>query len=61
MKEGLRKLTRLAGGNRSSSSDNVGPREILQALGRLEKCYREFLAGLPVKVEVLQPQSESLS
>ena len=60
IKEGLRKLMRLAGGNRSSSSDNVGPREILQALGRLEKCYREFLAGLPVKVEVLQPQSESL-
>jgi len=53
MKEGIRKLTKLLGNSRTSS-ENPGPRETLQALARMEKTYREFLAGLPVKIDVLQ-------
>jgi hypothetical protein len=59
MKEAIRKLTRLMGGSRSSSSENAGSREALQTLARLEKTYREHLAGLPVNVEVLQSPDDA--
>lgn len=54
MREAIRKLNRLTGGNRSSGSENAASREALQTLAKLEKTYREHLAGLPVNVEVLQ-------
>ncbi|MES2440792.1 MAG: hypothetical protein V4584_17130 [Verrucomicrobiota bacterium] len=59
MKEAIRKLTRLSAGNRSSGTENPAPREALQTLIRLEKAYREHLAGLPVNVEVIQSSAES--
>ena len=59
MKEAIRKLTRLMGGSRSSSSENTGSREALQTLARLEKTYREHLAGLPVNVEVLRSPDDT--
>lgn len=58
LKEGIRKLSKLVGSSRYSS-ENPEPREILLALGRMEKTYREFLAGLPVKVDVLQPSDST--
>lgn len=48
----LQKLAR----NSDSYSSNVDP---VQALGRLEKIYREFLAGLPVSIEVYSQSADS--
>jgi hypothetical protein len=61
LREGLRKLSKRMAASRSSgsSSENAGQREIYQSLVRMEKTYREFLAGLPVKIEAFQPSSDS--
>jgi len=59
MKAAIEKLSAMAGNSRSSSSDNAQLRATLQNLARLEKTYREFLAGLPVNVEVLYQSSDS--
>ncbi|MGL5017422.1 MAG: hypothetical protein ACRDBP_04760 [Luteolibacter sp.] len=53
MKEIIGRLTRQQGGGRSSTTENAGTREVLQVLSRMEKVYREHLAGLPVNIEVL--------
>ena len=60
MKGALVKLTAMLGSSRSSSSDNQELRETVRTLARLEKTYREFLAGLPVSLELLyQPNISS--
>lgn len=59
MRDAIRKLNRLLGGSRSSSTENAGPREALQTLVKLERTYREHLAGLPVNVEVLQSPADT--
>ncbi len=59
MQDAVRKLTRLLAGSRSSGSESPGPREALQTLVKLEKTYREYLAGLPVNVEVLQSPADN--
>jgi hypothetical protein len=64
MKPAIQKLSRMQASFRSSgSSDSTELREILQTLVRLEKCYREFRAGLPVNIEVLYltPSSSDLT
>jgi hypothetical protein len=35
--------------------------ELVQSLGRLEKTYREFLAGLPVNVDIFRPSTDTSS
>lgn len=57
MADGIRALGKLGGG-RSSGSENPAQRDALVALSKLEKTYREFQAGLPVRVEVLQTSSD---
>ncbi|GAA5119298.1 hypothetical protein JIN84_21890 [Luteolibacter yonseiensis] len=59
MKEAIRKLGGLLAGSRNSSSENPGARETLQTLVKLEKTYRDSLAGLPVNIEVLQYSNDS--
>lgn len=59
MQPAIQKLSRLQSGNRSSGSETTGLREALEALSRLDKIHREFLAGLPVNVEVLYQPSDS--
>ncbi len=62
MREGLRKLSKRMATSRSSSSgmENTGQREIFQSLVKMEKTYREYLAGLPVRIEVLQQSYDSV-
>ena len=48
-------IEKLKGHSANRSSDSNVTRESLRTLVALEKTYREFLAGLPVNVAVLQP------
>lgn len=59
MKEIIGKLTRLQGGSRSSTSESQVTRDALQTLTRMEKVYREHLAGILVNIEVLRPPGDS--
>lgn len=59
MREGLRKLNRLLRANRRSGSENTILRDTAQSLGSLEKTYREYLAGLPVSIEVFSQSADS--
>lgn len=59
IKGALAKLSSMLGSSRSSSSDNSELREAVRSLARLETTYREFLAGLPVNLEVIYQSSNS--
>ncbi len=58
MKGAIEKLSAQVG-SRSSSSDNPAIKETLANLVRLEKVYREFQAGLPVSLEIIQDSTTS--
>jgi hypothetical protein len=59
MREAINKLNRLLQASRRSGPENTSLRETLKALGNLERPYREYLAGLPVSIEVFSESSES--
>jgi len=59
MKDAILKLGRMLAGSRNSGMESPGSRETLQTLAKMEKTYREHLAGLPVNVEVLQTPNDS--
>lgn len=57
IKPAIAKLIALRGSSQFSSSDNAELDDTLRVLTRLESTYRQFLAGLPVNLEVLyQPK-----
>lgn len=59
MREALRKLSVLVAASRGGS-DSASLRETFQTLAKMEKAYREYLAGLPVSMEVFSTtESES--
>lgn len=46
---------------RSSDQSSQLISDLIQAIGRLEKAYREHLAGLPVNIEIFNPSYDSFS
>lgn len=59
MQAALKSLFALQQAARSSDTNSNSLNDYVQSIGRLEKCYREFLAGLPVNVEVFSQSSDS--
>lgn len=58
MQPALKKIANLQKNLRSSDSYGSSNPEWVQSLGRLEKTYREFLAGLPVNLDLYTTTTE---
>jgi hypothetical protein len=59
MSAALQQLSAIQQKSRSSDSYGYGFNEPTQTLSRLEKCYRDFNAGLPVNLEVFSSTNDS--
>ena len=61
MGDALKQLTNIQQTYRYSDSGSSQLTELTQTLARMEKCYRDFTAGLPVNLEVFNPNTDSSS